>query len=62
VIKLDIDRQKSRQKFFLPLVWLIRLYCFFWPKDVREAYLLDETLSGPILMGGNTLIIVAEKE
>lgn len=62
VIKLDMDRHKPRQKFFLPLVWLIRLYCFFWPKDVREAYLLDETLSGPILMGGNTLIIVAEKE
>jgi 2-polyprenyl-3-methyl-5-hydroxy-6-metoxy-1,4-benzoquinol methylase len=61
VIKLDIDRPKPKLKYFLPLVWLIRFYCFFWPEETRKAYLLDETLSDQILMGGNTLIVVAEK-
>ena len=62
VIKLDIDRQKPRLKYFLPLVWLIRFYCLFWPQETRRSYLLDETLSDEILMGGNTLIVMAEKE
>ena len=62
VIKLDIDRLKPKLKYFLPLVWLIRFYCLFWPKETRKSYLLDETLSDQILMGGNTLIVMAEKE
>lgn len=61
VIKLDIDRPKPKLKYFLPLVWLIRFYCLFWPKETRKSYLLDETLSDQILMGGNTLIVVAER-
>jgi SAM-dependent methyltransferase len=61
VIKLDIDRLKPKLKYFLPLVWLIRFYCLFWPKETRKSYLLDETLSDQILMGGNTLIVVAER-
>ena len=62
VLKLDIDRPKPKLKYFLPLVWLIRFYCLFWPREARETYLLDETLSGDIMMGGNTLIVVAKKE
>jgi hypothetical protein len=62
VLKLDIDRPKPKLKYFLPLAWLIRFYCLFWPREARESYLLDETLSGDILMGGNTLIVVAKKE
>ena len=61
VIKLDIDRPKPKLKYFLPLVWLIRFYCFLWSNEARESYLLNETLSDEILMGGNTLIIVAQK-
>jgi hypothetical protein len=49
-------------KWLLPLVWAIRLYCFFWPKRKREDYHLEETLSGPLIMGGNTLILVCRKE
>jgi SAM-dependent methyltransferase len=62
VLQLDIDRPKPKLKYFLPLAWLIRFYCLFWPRETRESYLLDETLSDDILMGGNTLIVVAKKE
>lgn len=62
VIRLDIDRPKPKLKYLLPLVWLIRFYCLFWPEETRQSYLLDETLSDQILMGGNTLIVVAQKE
>lgn len=61
VVKLEIDRPKPKLKYFLPLVWLIRFYCMFWPMETRGSYLLDETLSDQILMGGNTLIVVAER-
>lgn len=61
VVKLEIDRPKPKLKYFLPLVWLIRFYCMFWPKETRGSYLLDETLSDQILMGGNTLIVEAER-
>lgn len=61
VMKLEIDRPKPKLKYFLPLVWLIRFYCMFWPMETRGSYLLDETLSDQILMGGNTLIVVAER-
>ena len=62
LLKLDIDRPKPKMKYFLPLVWLIRFYCLFWPREARESYLLNETLSDDIMMGGNTLIVVAKKE
>jgi SAM-dependent methyltransferase len=61
VMKLEIDRPKPKLKYFLPLVWLIRFYCMFWPTETRGSYLLDETLSDQILMGGNTLIVEAER-
>jgi SAM-dependent methyltransferase len=62
VIKLDIDRPKPKLKYFLPLVWLIRFYRLFWPKETRESYFPDGTLSDQILMGGNTLNVIGERE
>jgi hypothetical protein len=48
--------------WLLPSVWLIRLYGQMASKKSREVYQLDETLSNEIIIGGNTLIIVGEKE
>jgi len=61
VLTLEKDKEKKRMKCLLPVVWAIRLYCFFWPKEAREAYHLEDTLSPVLIMGGNTLILVAEK-
>jgi 2-polyprenyl-3-methyl-5-hydroxy-6-metoxy-1,4-benzoquinol methylase len=61
ILQLQRDREKRKMKWFLPLVWLIRLLGKFASKKRRQAYRLDETLIDEILMGGNTLILVAEK-
>jgi hypothetical protein len=47
-------------KWLLPMVWVIRLYGLFVSKEKREFYRMDETLSNEIIMGGNTLIVIAE--
>jgi SAM-dependent methyltransferase len=62
ILYVGKDREKKRMKWLLPIVWGIRFYCFFWPKRKREDYHLDETLSPALMMGGNTLIVVAQKE
>jgi ubiquinone/menaquinone biosynthesis C-methylase UbiE len=61
ILTLEKDKEKKRMKWLLPIVWTVRLYCFFWPKEAREKYHLEDTLSPVLIMGGNTLILVAEK-
>jgi hypothetical protein len=61
ITKLDIDKPKPKMLLLYPITALIKLYCWFWPKKAKERYWLKETLSKEILLGGNTLIIVAEK-
>ncbi len=61
ITKLDIDKRKPKMLLLSPITALIKLYCWFWPKKAKERYWLKETLSKEILLGGNTLIIVAEK-
>ena len=62
IIHIEKDKEKKRMKWLLPVVWAIRFYCLFWPKEKREDYHLEDTLSPQLIMGGNTLILVAEKE
>ncbi len=61
VIRLEKDRLKSKMMWLWPLAWIVRLYGQVASRKKHEAYRLDETLSSEILMGGNTLILVAEK-
>jgi ubiquinone/menaquinone biosynthesis C-methylase UbiE len=61
ILSISKDKEKKRMKWLLPVVWGIRFYCFFWSKEKREEYHLDETLSPSLIMGGNTLILVAKK-
>jgi ubiquinone/menaquinone biosynthesis C-methylase UbiE len=62
ILSIEKDKEKKRMKWLLPIVWGIRFYCFFWPKEKKEEYHLEETLSPALIMGGNTLILVAEKK
>ncbi|NIQ38218.1 MAG: methyltransferase domain-containing protein [Proteobacteria bacterium] len=61
ILQVEKDRGKPRMKRLLPLVWLTRLCGLFASRRRRQYYRLNETLSDEIIMGGNTLIIVAEK-
>lgn len=61
ILHIGKDKEKKRMKWFLPIVWAIRSYCLFWSKEKKEDYHLEETLSDPLIMGGNTLIVVGEK-
>lgn len=62
ILHLDRNKKKKRMKWLLPVVWAIRFYCVFWSKEKREEYHLKETLSPQLMMGGNTLILVAQKK
>jgi SAM-dependent methyltransferase len=61
IIQITKDKEKKRMKWLLPIVWVIRGYCFFWSKEKKEEYHLRDTLSPLLIMGGNTLIVVGEK-
>jgi SAM-dependent methyltransferase len=62
ILRLEKDRRKKRMILLTPLAWLIRFYGLFVSGKRRKDYRLGETLDKAILMGGNTLIILGEKE
>ena len=62
ILLIEKDKEKKRMKWLLPIVWGIRCYCLFWSKEKKKDYHLEDTLSPQLIMGGNTLILVAEKE
>lgn len=61
ILRLEKDRKKRRMVWLKPLVWVIRFYGRFISGKRRKHYRLEDTLDDAILMGGNTLIIMAEK-
>ena len=61
ILQIAKDKEKKRMKWLLPVVWGIKFYCLFWSRKKRMDYQLRDTLSPALIMGGNTLIIVATK-
>ncbi len=61
ILQLEKDRKKPRMHWLLPLVWILRLYGRLASQKRREVYRLNETLMDEIIMGGNTLLIIAKK-
>ncbi|HUU11413.1 MAG TPA: class I SAM-dependent methyltransferase [Phycisphaerae bacterium] len=57
--RLDRDRPKRKQWLLYPLAMLIRLLGRLGGRRTRRKYWLDEVNSSAILMGGNTLILLA---
>jgi hypothetical protein len=62
ILHIEKDKEKKRMRWLLPIVLVIRFYCLFWSKEKKKDYHLEDTLSPPLIMGGNTLILVGEKE
>ncbi len=58
---IEKNKRKRKQAFLWPLVLLIRLLGRFRSGKKRSRWILDETNSGPFIMGGNVLIVVAKK-
>ncbi|WP_174581618.1 class I SAM-dependent methyltransferase [Candidatus Methylacidithermus pantelleriae] len=57
------DAQKWRQLFWLwPIGLGVWLYGVCQPAARKEKYALWDSLSGPILFGGNTLIVLARRQ
>ena len=52
ILDIGKDKEKKKMKWLLPLVWMMRLYCFFWPKEQKENYHLEDTLCPRLIMGG----------
>ena len=58
---IERDRVKRKQILLWPLVGLIQLLSLAQGRRGREMYFIDQANSTRILMGGNTLIVIAER-
>ena len=62
VVGVEKDRTKIKQVLFLwPLYLLVRGYVLLQSEKRKQKYLLRETSSANVLLGGNTIIFVARK-
>ena len=63
ILNVEKDRVKPKQFFLLWPFWLlIKTYLAIQSQNRKKRYCLDETASSNILMGGNTIIVLAQKE
>jgi SAM-dependent methyltransferase len=61
-LRVEKDCGKRKQQVFLwPLGLLLRVYAALQSPPRRQKYLLNETAAPNVLMGGNTIIILARK-
>lgn len=59
---VEKDAPKWKQNVFLFPVWLmLKLYATVQSEKRKQKYLLDETGLGNVLLGGNTIILLARK-
>ena len=56
------DRKKANQWLYWPIVAFIRLLAKLTPEARRKDRWTDELVSGPVLLGGNTIIIHSIKQ
>ena len=62
VVRVEKDRVKAKQNFFLwPVYLLVKAYVAIQSTKRKEKYRLMETSSANVLLGGNTIIILARK-
>ena len=61
-LRVEKDKFKWKQYVLLAPLWLfLRGYAALQSARRKKRYLLDETSSPSVLMGGNTIIILARK-
>jgi hypothetical protein len=62
VTDVTYDKKKTNQKFFYPFYLLIRLLTVINGDKGNKKYWMRDSNSKNILMGGNTLIVISNKE
>lgn len=53
------DRPKKKQRLLWPLAWLIQLLTYLRGEKAQKKYWMKDNNATKVLMGGNTLILVA---
>jgi SAM-dependent methyltransferase len=62
VLRVERDRAKWKQNIFLFPIWLLlKAYVAVQSAKRKDKYLLRETSAQPVLLGGNTIILLARK-
>ena len=60
--RVEKDRAKWKQVVFLAPLWLVlKCYTALQSPKRKQNYLMDETAAANVLLGGNTLILLARK-
>jgi SAM-dependent methyltransferase len=54
------DRPKKKQRLLWPLAWLVQLISFLRGEKTQKKYWAKDSNATNVLMGGNTLILVAK--
>lgn len=54
------DRPKKKQRLLWPLAWMIQLITFLRGERAQQKYWMSDNNATEVLMGGNTLILVAK--
>ena len=62
VLEVRRNKRKLGQLLLWPLALAIRAYGAFFAPEARRAYRLALLSSAPVLMGGNTIIVLARKK
>ena len=62
VLRVERDRAKWKQNVFLFPIWLLlKAYVAAQSARRQEMYLMKETAADPVLLGWNTIILLARK-
>jgi SAM-dependent methyltransferase len=61
IIDVTYDKDKTNQKFFIPIYILIKLITTIAGYKGNQKYWLKDANSKNVLMGGNTIIIISRK-
>lgn len=62
ILRVERDTAKWKQNVFLFPFWLLlKAYVAIQSEKRRQKYLLSETAAKPVLLGGNTIILLARK-
>jgi len=59
--KIMRNAVKKKQYFFLPVVWLLRLFAMMGSEEAKKKSRYDLTLKDEVILGGNNLIFITRK-
>ncbi len=61
IVEIKRNDKKKKQRFYYPLIWLLKTINFFTSDESKKRYRRDLTLKDEVLLGGNNLIFITRK-